>query len=147
MSVITTGVFTLMGIQGNQTSISFNINNVVSNDLEETISKFASDALSKLKTTKRKLKDIENLYHNIFTKMIKGGHGTICLIVDKDFKDKIEKQDKNFSKLFKALKNKKYLFNCTQYCKLKLEKEGIKQIEILNFDTYTNSNLFFSNFI
>lgn len=64
--------------------------------------------------------------------------------VDKDFKDKIEKQDKNFSKLFKALKNKKYLFNCTQYCKLKLEKEGIKQIEILNFDTYTNSNLFFS---
>jgi len=87
MSVVTTGVFTLMGIQGNQTSISFNINNVISHDLEETISKFAKDALSKLKTTKRKLKDIENLYHNIFTKMIKGGHGTICLIVDKDFKD------------------------------------------------------------
>lgn len=87
MSVITSGVFTLMGIQGNQTSISFNINNCISNDLEETISKFASDALSKLKTTRRKLKDIENLYHNIFTKMIKGGHGTICLVVDKDFKD------------------------------------------------------------
>lgn len=87
MSVITSGVFTLMGIQGNQTSISFSINNSVSNDMEETINRFVTDGLSKLKTTKRKLKDVTNIYHNIFSQMIKVGHGTICLIVDKDFKD------------------------------------------------------------
>jgi hypothetical protein len=87
MSVVTSGVFTLTGIQGNQTSISFNINNSVSNDLEDTISRFVTDGLSKLKTTKRKLKDVRNLYHNIFSEMIKGGHGTICLVVDKEYKD------------------------------------------------------------
>ena len=87
MSVVTSGVFTLKGIQGNQTSISFNINNVVSQDLEDTIDRFVTDGLSKLKTTKRKFKDIKNLYHNIFSRMIKGSHGTICLVVDKDFKD------------------------------------------------------------
>ena len=87
MSVVTSGVFTLTGIQGNQTSISFNINNSVSNDLEDTINRFVTDGLSKLKTTKRKLKDVRNLYHNIFSEMIKGGHGTICLVVDKEYKD------------------------------------------------------------
>ncbi len=87
MSVLTSGVFTLRGIQGNQTSISFNITNAVTQDFEETISKFVTAGLSKLKTTKRKLNDIKNLYHNIFSRMIKGSHGTICLIVDKDFKD------------------------------------------------------------
>lgn len=87
MSVLTSGVFTLRGIQGNQTSISFNITNTVTQDFEETISKFVTAGLSKLKTTKRKLNDITNLYHNIFSRMIKGSHGTICLIVDKDFKD------------------------------------------------------------
>jgi len=87
MAVITSGVFTLSGIQGNQTSISFNINNSLSQNMEETINRFVTDGLSKLKTTKRKLKDINNLYHNIFGQMIKAGHGTICLIVDKDFKD------------------------------------------------------------
>lgn len=64
--------------------------------------------------------------------------------VDKEFKEKIENEDIKFSKLFKQTKNQKFLFDCTNYCKLKLKKEGIKQIEILNFDTYTNSNLFFS---
>ena len=87
MSVITSGVFALRGIQGNQTSICFNINNSVSQDLEETINRFVTDGLSKLKTTKKKFVDVKNLYHNIFTKMIKGSHGTICLVVDKEFKD------------------------------------------------------------
>jgi len=87
MSVVTSGTFALRGIQGNQTSICFNINNVVSKDLDETINRFVTDGLSKLKTTKRKQEDIKNLYNNIFTKMIKGSHGTICLVVDKEFKD------------------------------------------------------------
>ena len=87
MSVLTSGVFTLKGIQGNQTSICFNINSSVTQDLEETITRFVADGLSKLKTSKRKMVDVKNLYHNIFSKMIKSSHGTICLVVDKDFKD------------------------------------------------------------
>ena len=87
MSVVTSGTFTLRGIQGNETSICFHINNAITNDLGETINRFVTDGLSKLKTTKRKQEDIKNLYNNIFSRMIKGSHGTICLLVDKEFKD------------------------------------------------------------
>ncbi|MCR5506662.1 MAG: prolipoprotein diacylglyceryl transferase [bacterium] len=63
--------------------------------------------------------------------------------VEKDFMDKIIAQDKNFKTLF-IPKNEKYLFNCSGYCVAKLKKEGIQNIEVLPFDTYTNDDLFFS---
>ena len=63
--------------------------------------------------------------------------------VDKDFMEKIVAQNNKFKILFKPYKNK-FLFNCTKYCELKLKFEGITNIEILPFDTYTNNDLFFS---
>ncbi len=63
--------------------------------------------------------------------------------VDKDFVEKITAQNKEFEKLFVAYGNK-FLFDCSGYCKLKLQQEGVKNIEILPFDTYTNDDLFFS---
>ncbi|MBD5405464.1 prolipoprotein diacylglyceryl transferase [bacterium] len=65
--------------------------------------------------------------------------------VDFDFKDKIVAQNKSFETLFKLMKNKnKYLFDCTKYCIMKLKAEGFKTIETLDFDTYTEKDLFFS---
>ena len=63
--------------------------------------------------------------------------------VDKDFVEKITAQNEKFKKLFKPFGNK-FLFDCSGYCKLKLQLEGIKNIEVLPFDTYTNDDLFFS---
>ncbi|MGN0929927.1 MAG: peptidoglycan editing factor PgeF [Alphaproteobacteria bacterium] len=63
--------------------------------------------------------------------------------VDFDFKDKIVAQNKAFNILFKPIKNK-YLFDCTKYCIMKLKAEGFKSIETLDFDTYTQKDLFFS---
>ncbi len=63
--------------------------------------------------------------------------------VDKDFMEKIVAQNNKFKTLFIPYKNK-YLFNCSKYCELKLKFEGIKNIEILPFDTYKNEDLFFS---
>lgn len=87
MEVVADGVMSFSGIQGNKTSICFNMANNMPHDSEENISKFVSDGLLKLKTTKKKREDIKNMYTNIFTKMFHNSHGTICLIVDKDFKD------------------------------------------------------------
>ena len=63
--------------------------------------------------------------------------------VDKDFVEKITAQNKQFETLFKPF-GKKYLFNCTKYCILKLKAEGIKNIEVIPFDTYRKTDLFFS---
>lgn len=87
MAVVAAGVMSFSGINGNKTNICFNMANIMPRDSEENISKFVSDGLTKLKTTKKKREDIKNMYNNIFTKMFHNSHGTICLIVDKDYKD------------------------------------------------------------
>ena len=88
VSVVGAGVITLTGIKGNEISVCFNLNQNIHNDWEETIQRFVNDSLSKLKTTKRKLQDIKNLYENIFQKGFKSLHGALCLIIDKDYVDK-----------------------------------------------------------
>lgn len=87
MEVVAEGVMTFSGIQGNKTSVCFNMANIMPHDSEENIEHFVNDGLSKLKTTKKKREDIKNMYTNIFTKMFHNSHGTICVIVDKDYKD------------------------------------------------------------
>ena len=64
--------------------------------------------------------------------------------VDKDFMENIIAQNKEYKTLFSKKNEKKFLFNCSEYCILKLKAEGIKNIEVLPFDTYENSDLFFS---
>ena len=99
----------------------------------------------------------KNIIHNTITKMselgscpknIKVALGP-CLKqksyeVSYDFVKDIIKQNIKYKKLFKKISNEKYLFDCTTYCIMKLKEEGIKIIEILNFDTYKNTDLFFS---
>ena len=63
--------------------------------------------------------------------------------VDKDFMEKIVSQNSIFKKNFTPF-GKKYLFDCTKYCIQKLKLEGIKNIEVIPFDTYKNTDLFFS---
>ncbi len=87
MAVVADGVMSFSGIQGNKTNICFNMANIMPHDSEDNIARFVNDGLTKLKTTKKKREDIKNMYNNIFTKMFHNSHGTICVIVDKDFKD------------------------------------------------------------
>lgn len=87
INVISSGLIVLEGIQGNITSICFNLVNNIQADWEATIKAFVEDCTSKIRTTKRKLTDIKHLLINIFTRVFERLHGTICLVVDKDFKD------------------------------------------------------------
>ncbi len=88
VDVISTSTLVLCGIRGNKTLLNFDIDAKIGDNWEDVIAKFVDASLSKLKTTKKKKFEIATLYHNIFVKAFKNLHGTICLVVDKDFEDK-----------------------------------------------------------
>lgn len=82
------GVCKLIGAKGNSCSVCFNLNSQTEYNWENEIYEFVEACVSKIKTTKRKLEDIKNLIANIFHKVFRELHGTICMIVDKEYKDK-----------------------------------------------------------
>ncbi len=114
INVVSGGMIILTGIKGNKTSICFNLNSQVEYEWDRKIQHFVEACVSKVKTKSlRKLQDIKNIFYNIFQKLFKGLHGTICLIVDKDFVDKKGvfqdgtwlKEPIDFAKLFVQSKN------------------------------------------
>ena len=63
--------------------------------------------------------------------------------VQKDFKDKFLKKNKQNKVFFKIIKKKTY-FSLNNYVYSELKKLGIKSLEIINIDTFTEKNNFFS---
>ena len=63
--------------------------------------------------------------------------------VKKDFKEKFNKKDKKNKKFFKIIKNKTY-FSLNKYIYYQLEKLGVKNLEIINKNTFDTKNNFFS---
>ena len=63
--------------------------------------------------------------------------------VKKDFKEKFNKKDKKNKKFFKIIKNKTY-FSLNKYIYYQLEKLGVKNLEIINKNTFETKNNFFS---
>ena len=63
--------------------------------------------------------------------------------VQNDFKSKFLKQSKRNKFFFKKVKNKTY-FSLNKYVKFQLESLGVKKIDIINQDTYSQKNNFFS---
>ena len=63
--------------------------------------------------------------------------------VKKDFKVKFDKKDKKNKKFFRIIKNKTY-FSLNKYIYCQLEKLGVKNLEIVNKNTFETKNNFFS---
>lgn len=82
------GICKLIGGKGNRCSVCFNLNSQTEYNWENEIYEFVEACVSKIKTTKKKLEDIKNLIANIFHKALRDIHGTICMVVDKEYKDK-----------------------------------------------------------
>jgi len=82
------GVCELVGARGNKCSVCFNLNSQSEYNWDTEIEEFVDACVSKLKTTQKKLNDIKTLLKNIFYTVLRNLHGTICLVVDKEFKDK-----------------------------------------------------------
>ena len=88
LNVLGGGVCKLTGGSGDTVSVCFNLNSKAEYNWDVQIENFADACVSKIKTTKRKLLDIKNLLINIFNRVFMDLHGTICMVVDKDFVDK-----------------------------------------------------------
>ena len=111
---------------------------------------------SKINTkSAKKLQDVRNIYTNVFSKLFKGLHGTICLVIDKDFVDTKNfledgiwlKEPIEFSKLFLQSKNFNE-FKLTSYADLittMLNYDGITIIDnagrIRAYNVFIESNL------
>jgi len=63
--------------------------------------------------------------------------------VQKDFKDRFLKKDKKSNNFFKTRKNKTY-FSLNNYIYNQLKQKGIKNLELINKDTFDKKNNFFS---
>lgn len=93
INVLGGGVIKLTGAKGSNASICFNLNSQYEYNWDNEINEFVEACVSKIKTTKRKLEDIKNLIGNIFHRVLRDLHGTICMVVDKEYKDKGFLQD------------------------------------------------------
>ena len=88
LNVLGGGVCQLLGAKGNKCSICFNLNSQSEYNWDTEITEFVEACVSKIKTTQKKLSDIKNLITNIFHRVLRDLHGTLCIVVDKEYKDK-----------------------------------------------------------
>lgn len=88
LSIVGGGVVKFKGARGNTISICFSLNSSTEYNWENEIYEFVDACVAKVKTTPKKLQDIKNLIFNTLQRCLKDIHGTICLVVDKEFKDK-----------------------------------------------------------
>ena len=125
----------LHSISGNDLIINFSLDKSKSNIFRNEITEFVDATFSKLRTTQRKLQDMKNMYLNIFTNVLSYVNGSICVIVDKDYKDNGMFEDGIwlkepicFSKLFTQSKS---------YNEEKLQAYADLFMNMLNFDGIT----------
>ena len=125
----------LHSISGNDLIVNFSLDKSKSNIFNAEVKEFVDTAFSKLRTTQRKLQDMKNMYLNIFSHVLNYVSGSICVIVDKDYKDNglFEdgiwlKEPLSFSKLFTQSKS---------YNEEKLRAFSDLFMNMLNFDGIT----------
>lgn len=136
IAAISGGLVNLSGIRNSKIGVCFNLNHSIIYNSDKIINDFVNAIVSKLKTSARKLRDIKNIYYNIFYKVLKDLHGTICLIIDKDFVDTKGlladgtwlKEPIEFGKLFLQSKN---------YNEFKLSSYADLLFTMLNYDGIT----------
>lgn len=155
LEVVTGGNIIVRGIKGNKLSISFNLLDTMQGNWEDNVKLFVNACVQRINTkSKRKLNDLQNIYYNLFYSLNKGLHGTICLIVDKDYVDKKGfladgtwlKEPIELGKLFVQSKNYNE-FKLSSYVDLivtMLNYDGITVIDnagkILAYNVFIESN-------
>lgn len=125
----------LHSITGNDLIVNFSLDKSKCNVHNEEMAAFVDAAFSKLRTTQRKLQDMKNMYLNILVNGLSSIKGSICVVVDKDYKDNgiFEdgiwlKEPISFSKLFTQ---------STSYSEEKLQSYADLFTNMLSFDGIT----------
>ena len=125
----------LHSISGEDLVVNFSLDRSKHTNFSVEVKEFVDATFSKLRTTQRKLQDMKTMYSNIFSNVMSDVKGSICVIVDKDYKDNglfsdgiWLKEPISFSKLFTQSKS---------YSEEKLQAYATLFINMLNFDGIT----------
>jgi len=125
----------LFSTRGNKIKINTALYPTKSFNNDETISEFTNACFSNLRTTQKKLQEVQTIFSNIFGRVIDELNGAMCVVVDKSYKDKGFFEDGiwletpiSFSKLFTQSKS---------YSEEKLQAFATLFINMLNFDGIT----------
>ena len=125
----------LFSTRGNKIKINTALNPSSTFNNDDTITEFTKACFSRLRTTQKKLGEVQVMFSNIFSKVIDDLNGAMCVIVDKDYKDNGFFEDGiwletpiSFSKLFTQSKS---------YSEEKLQAFATLLINMLNFDGIT----------
>ena len=86
-SAYTSSCIIMKSLKDQEVRINFGLVTKKVLDYKEEIEEFVDASFSKLRTTKKKLEEMKTLYRNIFENVFKNVHGTICVVVDKDYVD------------------------------------------------------------
>ena len=81
-----TWTITMRSLKGRVVNVNFALDIRVVNNWEDEIKEFVDASFSKLRTSAKKLQDIKNMYRNIFRNVSRLVDGTICVVVDSDYK-------------------------------------------------------------
>jgi hypothetical protein len=130
-----TWTVTMKSLKGRAVNINFALDIKTVNNWDDEIQEFVDASFEKLKTSKKRLTDIKNMYKNIFKNVLRSVNGTICVVVDSGyvrddfFEDGIWLEEPiNLSKLF-AQSN--------QYNEQKLMTMADVFMAMLNYDGIT----------
>ncbi len=125
----------LHGVKGSDIIVNFSINDSNFLNRSNVIKRFVNASFSKLKTTKNKLTEIKILYENILKKAINDIHGAICVVIDKDYKDKGYFNDGIW--LEEPIEFSKTFLQTKSYSESKLNNIAELFISMLNYDGIT----------
>ena len=125
----------LHGIKGSDIIVNFSINDSNFLNRGNVIKRFVNASFAKLKTTKNKLTEIKILYENILKKAINDIHGAICVVIDKDYKDKGYFSDGIW--LEEPIEFSKAFLQTKSYSEARLNNIAELFISMLNYDGIT----------
>ncbi len=143
----------LHSISGRNLIVNFSLDKSKYSPIASEIRAFVDATFAKLRTTQRKLQDMKNMYYNIIFNALNDIHGTICVVVDKDyvdngfFEDGIWlKEPISYSKLFAQSKsyNEVKLRAYSELFKQMLNYDGITVLDnkgrILAYNVFVETN-------
>jgi hypothetical protein len=145
---------TMKSLKGRAVNINFALDIKTVNNWDEEIQEFVDASFEKLKTSKKKLTDIKNMYKNIFKNVLRSVNGTICMVVDADYvrddflEDGIWLEDPiNLSKLFAQSNqyNEQKLITIADVFMAMLNYDGITVVDnmgrILAYNVFIETSL------
>ncbi len=125
----------MTSLKGSVLNISYALEERKVINFNDEIADFVDASFSKLRTTRNKLREIKILYQNIFGRVFNEAHGTICVVVDKEYEDNgffadgiWLKDPIELNKLFNSAKT---------FSEQKLESISQVFIDMLNYDGIT----------